>query len=172
MGTPIVALLVVVGLMLMLALFAKGGPAETMTAPGLPPELSGMANLGLPELGSVASRLFTELGFSTLASHEREDRIDLTVVDPTPVTGQTVYIRCVLPPKDVGSVQSHEVQAALDAARGENLTKAIVITPGTFSDEAKLVSHAAPLELIDGGALATLLRTHLPDVANRLGLPR
>ncbi|MGQ0508096.1 MAG: restriction endonuclease, partial [Myxococcaceae bacterium] len=61
---------------------------------------------------------------------------------------------------------------ALDTARGENLGKAFVVTPGPFSDEAKLVAQGAPLELVDGATLAQLIRQHLPDVANRLGLPR
>jgi hypothetical protein len=171
MGTPLVAVAAVVLLLLMLALFARGGPTETIQTPGLPSELSGLAQLSLGELGSIAHRLFAELGFTTVNTHERPDRVDLTVTDPTPVTGQTVYIRCVLPP-ETGAVASHEVQAAMDAARGENLAKAIVLCPGSFTDEARLVSQGAPLELIDGPALGTLLRTHLPDVANRLGLPR
>ncbi len=69
-------------------------------------------------------------------------------------------------------MQSAEVQAALDTARGENLAKAEVITTGTFSNEAKLVSQQTAVELIDGATLAGLIRKHLPDVANRLGLPR
>ena len=48
----------------------------------------------------------------------------------------------------------------------------MVITPSVFSDEAKLVSRDSSLELIDGAKLAELLRAHLPDVANRLGVPR
>jgi len=171
MGTPLVALFVVVLLLLVLALFSRGGPTETLPATGLPAELQGLSQLQLSELGSIASRLFTEMGFATLRLEERPDRIDLTVQDPTPVTGQTVYVRCVLPPES-GSVASHEVQAALDASRGENLVKAVVVCPASFTDEARLVSQGAPVELIDAKALGTLLRTHLPDVANRLGLPR
>jgi hypothetical protein len=169
MGTPIIALLIVLGVLFLLALFGRGGPTETVSAAA--PDLAGLASLQLAELGSIAGRLFMELGFSMVSTHERPDRIDLKMVDPTPVTGQTLYVRCV-PTPELGAVQSHEVQAALDAARGDNLSKAVVVTPGAFSDEARLVSRDAPLELIDGSALAGLLRTHLPDVANRLGIPR
>jgi hypothetical protein len=171
MGSLLIAAVLVLALMLLLAMFAKGGPTETISTTGLPPELAGMGALQLPELASVTDRLFTELGFSTLSRHERPDRVDLTMQDPTPVTGQTLYIRCILSPPD-GAIQSAEVQAAMDAARGENLAKAVVVSSGIFSDEAQLVSRNAPLELIDGRALAGLLRTHLPDVANRLGVPR
>lgn len=171
MGTVLLAGLVFIGLLLALALFARGGPTETIRAQGLPPELSGLANLELAELGSVAQRLFSEMGFAVRAQSQHEGRVDLIVEDPTPVTGQRAYVRCVLTPP-AGAVESAEVQAALDTARGESLAKAVVVTPGTFSDEARLLSKASALELIDGVKLSELLRAHLPDVANRLGIPR
>lgn len=171
MGSLLIAGVIVLGIFLMLALFARGGPTETIQAAGLPPEVAGVAKLSLPELGSVTARLFNELGFNTVDQSEQPGRFDLRMADPTPVTGQRVYIRCVLTP-EAGAVQSAEVQAALDTARHENLTKGIVVTTGLFSDEARLVSQGAAVELIDGAALAGLIRTHLPDVANRLGLPR
>jgi len=117
------------------------------------------------------ARLFGELGFSLIRGENQPNRVDLRVVDPTPVTGQSLYIRCLLVP-EAGAVESAEVQAALDTAKGENLAKAVVVTPGQFSDEAKLVSQSSSVELIDGPALGQLLRKHLPDVANRLGIPR
>ncbi len=171
MASLVFAGILLVALFLVLALFARGGPTETIAAKGLPPELSGVAKLSLHELGSVANRLFNELGFQTVSQNAFSDRYDLIVEDPTPITGQRIYIRCVLTP-EAGAVQSAEVQAALDTARGENLAKAEVITTGTFSNEAKLVSQQTAVELIDGATLAALIRKHLPDVANRLGLPR
>jgi hypothetical protein len=47
-----------------------------------------------------------------------------------------------------------------------------VVTTATFSDEAKLVAKGTSVELVDGNQLASMLRQHLPDVANRLGIPR
>ncbi len=171
MASLVLAGILLLALFLVLALFTRGGPTETIAAKGLPPELSGIAKLSLHELGSVANRLFNELGFQTVSQNTFPDRYDLIVEDPTPITGQRIYIRCVLTP-EAGAVQSAEVQAALDTARGENLAKAEVITTGAFSNEAKLVSQQTAVELIDGATLAGLIRKHLPDVANRLGLPR
>lgn len=170
-GSLLIAGLAVVGLFLYLALFARGGPTETIAPGGLAPELAGISRLSLPELGSVVARVFDELGFLTLSSAVLPARCDLVVLDPTPVTGQKVYVRCLLTP-EAGAVQSAEVQAALDMARHSSLHKAVVVTPGAFSHEAQLVSQGASLELIDGTQLAALLRQHLPDVANQLGLPR
>ncbi|MGQ0507932.1 MAG: hypothetical protein ACT4TC_21730, partial [Myxococcaceae bacterium] len=120
MGTPLIAGAIVILLFLVLALFARGGPTETLSSTGLPEDAAGVTRLSLSELGSVTSRLFNELGFTTLGQEPRENRFDLRLEDPTPVTGQKAYVRCVLRP-DVGAVQSAEVQAALDTARGENL---------------------------------------------------
>ncbi len=171
MGPLLLAGVVLLILFLSLALFARGGPTETIQAAGLPDELSGLTKLTLSELGSISERLFSELGFTTTARSEQPGRIDLSMQDPTPVTGQQIYVRCVLAP-EAGAVQSAEVQAALDTARGESWAKAVVVCPGTFSDEARLISAGSPVELIDGVQLAQLLRAHLPDAANRLGLPR
>lgn len=171
MGPLLLGGAVMVVIFLVLAIFGRGGPTETIGAAGLPAELQGIAKITLAELGSVAQRLFNELGFSLVDQSELPGRFDLRMADPTPVTGQRVYIRCVLTPEQ-GAVQSAEVQAALDTARHEQLAKAVVVTPGIFSDEAQLVARDAPLELIDGVKLAALLRQHLPDVANRLGVPR
>lgn len=171
MGPVLLAGVVLFAIFLSLALFARGGATETISATGLAEEARGVAALGLEELGSVSGRLFNELGFQTASASAQPGRYDLRVEDPTPVTGQKVYIRCLLRP-EAGAVESAQVQAALDTARHEQLSKAVVITVATFSDEAKLLGQGSSVELIDGNQLAALLRQHLPDVANRLGLPR
>jgi hypothetical protein len=170
-GPVLIAGVVLVAIFLSLALFARGGPTETISAAGLTDEAKGVATLGLEELGSVAGRLFNELGFQTVNAEQAPGRMDLRLADPTPVTGQKIYLRCLLKP-EAGAVESAQVQAALDTARHEQLSKAVVLTVATFSDEAKLLAQGGGVELIDGNQLAALLRQHLPDVANRLGLPR
>lgn len=171
MGPVLIAGVVLLAIFLSLALFARGGATETIRSTGLFPEAQGVSTLGLEELGSVAGRLFNELGFTGISTELLPGRYDLRMEDPTPVTGQRVYIRCLLLP-EAGAVESAQVQAALDTARHEQLSKAVVLSVATFSDEAKLLAQGGGVELIDGNQLALLLRQHLPDVANRLGLPR
>jgi hypothetical protein len=169
MGPLFLAAVVLLLVFLALAVFGRGGPTETLPTAGVAPE--GLSRLSLAELGSVSERLFSELGLTTASRSVAADRIDLILEDPTPVTGQRVYVRCLLTPA-AGAVESAEVQAALDTARHAQLTKAIVVTPGQFSDEARLVALDSSVELIAGPQLAELLRSHLADVANRLGIPR
>src|SRR5690349_16176045 len=113
MGPLLLAGLAVLALFVLLAIFARGGPTETLPTSEAPPEAAGLAKLSLSELASVTARLFNELGFALEDQSELPGRVDLRMRDPTPVTGQAVYIRCLLTP-EAGAVQSAEVQAALD----------------------------------------------------------
>jgi len=62
MDTLVLAGVVVVALFLLLALFARGGATEPVTPSGVPAYAAGIAKLTLPELASITSRLFNELG--------------------------------------------------------------------------------------------------------------
>src|SRR5688500_19028165 len=97
MGPLFLAAIVLLLLFLALALFARGGPTETVPGSGRAPDA--LVQLSLSELGSVSGRLFSELGLNTTSSSEAAGRIDLILEDPTPVTGQRVYVRCLLTPE-------------------------------------------------------------------------
>jgi hypothetical protein len=43
--------------------------------------------------------------------------------------------------------------------------KALVATGGGFSPEARAAAEGAPLELLDGASLLSLVKKHLPPVA-------
>ncbi len=169
MGTLFVAAVAVVAVLLALAFFARGGATET---PGTALAPRGEAAPLFAEMDAAAyaeflRRLVSELGFEVLSCEAREERVDVVAEDPTPITGQRAYVRGVLFPAD-GMVQSAEVQAALDNARGSGLGKAIVVTPALFSKEAELLARDASVDLIDGPELEKLVRKHLPDLASRL----
>src|ERR1043165_76590 len=121
MGPVLLAGIVLLAIFLSLALFARGGATETISASGLSDEAKGVATLGLEEMGSVASRLFNERGFTTPSASPQPGRYDLRMEDPTPVTGQKVYIRCLLLP-EAGAVEGAQVQAALATARPAQLS--------------------------------------------------
>lgn len=153
--SPILIGLVLFGvLMLLLALFSGRGAGETIQPserPGPAP-----ANLTLPELTRVLRDAFTDRGFIVLSEMEEPERSDLLLRDASPLTGQTVYVRCLVLP-DGAVVDSVEVQAALDRIHGDQIEKAIVATPGSFSSEARLLAEGANVELLDGSAVAELL---------------
>ncbi len=61
-------------------------------------------------------------------------------------------------------IDGDEVRALADAARNESAGKAVLVTLGGFSDDAREAAKDQPLELVDGGALAELVKKHLPQV--------
>jgi hypothetical protein len=153
-----------------LAVFARGGPTETHRVGARSPDQV-LSALSLDELSRVSTRILNEMGFRIIASTPTPTHVDVIADDPTPITGQRVYVR-ILPAPPGGFVESVEVQAAMDAARGEGLSKAIVLSPAQFSEEARSTAMDVQLELIGGSELEDLCRRYVLDVAARLGPPR
>lgn len=147
--SPILFGLVIVGvLMLLLALFAGRGAGETPAGRAPAP-----LDLTLPELTRALREAFIARGFTVLSEEDEPGHADLLLEDASPLTGQTIYVRCLAG----GAVDSVEVQAALDRIRGDQLEKAIVATPGEFSQEARALARGANVELLDGAALKLML---------------
>ena len=162
MSPVLIGLLLFGVLMLLLALFSGRGAGETVQVPEQPGPA--LADLPLPELTRALRAELTSRGFTVLSEAQEPGRADLVLRDASPLTGQTVYVRCIAPPGGA-AVESVEVQAALDRIRGEQLEKAIVATPGSFSSEARLLAQDANVELLDGPALAGLLGRGVPGRA-------
>src|SRR5688500_7028297 len=82
---------------------ALGARAEPPTA---------LAQLEVAELTELVATLFENRGFGIATEVVREDESDLIAEDPTPVTGQRIYVRTVRV-RSGGLVSSVEVQACL-----------------------------------------------------------
>jgi len=118
--------------------------------------------LGVQGLHRALRRLFGEMGFETDDGELGEDSVAFHAVDPTPIRGGRVYVQGVLAAPGV-AVGGDEVRALLDAARGESAGKAVLVTLGRFGPDAREAARDAPVELVDGEALAALLRKHVPQ---------
>ncbi len=154
---------------LLLAIFGgKGGPHEPApeAAPGRADHW--LSRLTLDSLEKLLGRLFAAMRFTVERSEVRAGRLDMVVVDPTPLLGGRVHVRGIVY-ADHGMIEQTEVQAALDEARGEGLAKAVVVSPLGFSDEARLAVRSTPCDLVDGEALLELLRRHLPEAVESAG---
>lgn len=123
-----------------------------------------IGRLDAHDLGKLLDQLFSELKFEVEDARYSGNVVDLFAVNPTPITGGRIYIRGVAHPP-LGVVGEEEVRVALDTARAEMAGKALVATGGTFSPEAKAAADGAPLELLDGPTLMTLIKKHLPPTA-------
>ena len=155
-------LLVVVFLALMLT---RGVEHEVIGTTGIHPGHPALYALNVDDLAELVGRLFKKRGLLILDNDDPRDGRDFEAVDPAPLSGQRLFVRVA--PGAV--VESPEVQGAIDHAKGE-VGRAVVVTPGEFSDQARILETKGVVELIDGDALLGLVRAELPEEAKQLGL--
>jgi hypothetical protein len=151
----------VVGFML-IAFISKAAPSASALATA-----SGdnwIARISPEEFQRLLVSLFTEMKFDVDSSSLRAGDVDLFAVNPTPITGARIYVRGVFHPP-LGLVGEDEVRIALETARAEMAGKAIVVTPGGFTPDAKASARGTPVDLLDGVALLALVKKHLPQIA-------
>jgi hypothetical protein len=123
-----------------------------------------ISRLEADELARLLTMLFGELKYEVQDTRVGEGVVDLFAVNPTPITGGRIYVRGIAHPQQ-GTVGEDEVRVALDTARAEMAGKALVATGGVFSPEARAAAEGAPVELLDGATLLTLVKKHLPPIA-------
>jgi hypothetical protein len=123
-----------------------------------------ISRLDADQLGRLLTMLFGELKYEVEDARIGDGVVDLFAVNPTPITGGRIYVRGIAKPP-LGTVGEEEVRVALDTARAEMAGKALVATGGIFSPEARAAAEGAPVELLDGPTLLTLIKKHLPPIA-------
>jgi hypothetical protein len=123
-----------------------------------------ISRLEAEELARLLTMLFGELKYEVQDTRVGDGVVDLFAVNPTPITGGRIYVRGIAHPPQ-GTVGEDEVRVALDTARAEMAGKALVATGGVFSPEARAAAEGAPVELLDGATLLTLIKKHLPPIA-------
>jgi len=152
------------GFALILLLGRGQGTSPAASAPaGGDGELEWVLARGPDGLERLLRMLFGEMGFEV----ERADRaagggVDLVAVDARPIRGGRVWVHGAWPSPGE-AVDGEAVRALLDAARGEAAGKAVLVTLGRFTAEAREAARDAPVELVDGAELAALVKRHLPQ---------
>lgn len=134
-----------------------GGPDAER---GVAPELAWLAPHGAAGLERLLLALFAELGFEPGTPARREDAVEFEAVNPAPIKGGRLR---VLGLAGGGEVDADAVRALLDAARADGAGKAVLVTAGRFAEDARAAAQDAPIDLVDGAALAALVRKHLPQ---------
>jgi restriction system protein len=155
-----------VGFVLIL-LAGRGQPVSpAAAAPGAPREepsdLSWVRERGPDAFERLLRRLFEEMGLEPGASERADASVWFAASDPRPIRGGRVYVQGLASPPG-GRVDGDEVRALADAARAEGAGKAVLVTLGEFSEDAREAAKDLPVELVDGDALAALVKRHLPQ---------
>ncbi len=94
----------------------------------------------------------------------KQGQIDITAVNPQPITGGEYIVHCVMAPPDE-PINSTRIIALSDTVRAEGASKGIFITTGFFSEEVPKLVEGPPLELINGQRLRQILGEHRISLA-------
>jgi hypothetical protein len=150
----------------LILLIGRGEPVSPAASvdrasPG-PTELAWIGAAGIGGFQRILRALFAEMGFAPEPGQGSPDAVEFFARDPTPIRGGRIYVRGLLaPPADL--VGAEEVRALVETARGESLGKAVLVTLGRFSAEARDAARDQPVDLLDGDELAALVKRHLPQ---------
>jgi hypothetical protein len=125
-------------------------------------ELDWVRGFGIEGFQRLLLTLFTEMGFHPERSERGRTSVDLYANDPTPIKGGRLYVRGVLLDPGV-SLGDDEVRNLIEAARAEFVGKGVLVTLGSFTAEARDTARGNPIDLVDGSALAKLVKKHLPQ---------
>ncbi|HET9595912.1 MAG TPA: restriction endonuclease [Anaeromyxobacteraceae bacterium] len=155
-----VATLVGFGLIMLAGAGRHTSPAAAESAGAA--ELGWVKDGGVERFEKMLVRLFGEMGFTAEPGDRGQGTIDFYATDPTPIRGGRIYVRGVLPATAV-PVDADEVLTLIDTARAESVGKAVLVTLGRFSEEARDTAKGNPVDLVDGDALAALVKKHLPQ---------
>ena len=162
MSIILIALVALAAGFVLIAFISKAAPSASAVAAA-----SGdnwIARIAPEEFQRLLSSLFAEMKFDVESCALSGGDVDVVAVNPTPMTGARIYVRGVLHPP-LGLVGEDEVRVALETARAEMAGKAIVVTPGGFTPDAKASAKGTPVDLLDGVALLALVKKHLPQIA-------
>jgi restriction endonuclease Mrr len=155
----------VVGFLLIL-LAGSGKPVSPAASVGAHGEastdLAWVRTYGVEGFERMLLTLFSEMGFTAERSDRGQGTVDFYAVDPTPIRGGRIYVRGVFD-DHAEPLDAEEVLTLIDTARGEYVSKAVLVTLGRISDEARDTAKDNPVDLLDGAALATLVKKHLPQ---------
>lgn len=124
-------------------------------------EMAWVRGYGIEGFQRLLLTLFTEMGFHPERSERGSASVDLFANDPTPIRGGRLYVHGLF--GDRGPTDAEEVRNTIESARAEFVGKGVLVTLGTFTSDAQDAARGNPIDLIDGDALAKLVRKHLPQ---------
>lgn len=136
---------------------ARGGTDQATSA-----ELAWVRPLGSQGFLRLLVALFGEMGFDAEPSEPDAETVEFFAVNPAPIRGGRILVQGRLAGAS-DAIDGDAVRTLLDTARAESAGKAVLITLGRFSLDAREAARENPVDLVDGDDLAALLKKHLPQ---------
>jgi hypothetical protein len=151
---------------LLILLIGKGQPVSPAAPENLAREGHGevawVRGYGIEGFQRLILTLFAEMGFQPERSERGAATVDLYANDPTPIRGGRLYVHALLGAPGVPT-DADEVRNLIETARAEFVGKGILVILGAFTSDARDAAKGNPVDLIDGDALAKLMRKHMPQ---------
>jgi len=161
----LVAAATLVGFLLIL-LAGRGQPISPASPGGAPQaeagELAWVRTFGGEGYRRLLVALFGEMGFDAEPGRSGTETVEFQAVNPAPIRGGRILVHGVLASSGA-AVAGDAVRLLLDTARAESVGRAVLVTLGRFSEDAQEAARDNPVDLIDGDALAALMKKHLPQ---------
>lgn len=158
----LVTIAILVGLALVLLINRSSPPVAAEKAYYQPRgvEQQRLERLGPEQFERLCIRLLEEMGLVINSfNSNKQGRIDITALNPQPITGGDYIIHCMLVPPGE-PIDSTRIIALSDTVRAEGASKGIFITTGFFSEEVPKLIEGPPLELINGQRLRQIMGEH------------
>ena len=166
MGILVVAVVATLIGFLLILLIGRGQPVSPAAPENLAREDRGatawVREFGIEGFQRLLLTLFTEMGFHPERSERGKGSVDLYANDPTPIRGGRLYVHGFFGAPGE-AVDADEVRNCIETARAEFVGKAVLLTLGGFTSDARDAARGNPVDLVDGEELGRLMRKHLPQ---------
>ncbi len=163
----LVTIAILAGLALILLLNRSSAPVAAEKAYYQPRgvEQQRLERLAPEQFERLCIRLLEQMGLVINSfNSNKHGQIDITAVNPQPITGGEYIVHCILALPDE-PINSTRIIALSDTVRAEGASKGILITTGFFSEEVPKLVEGPPLELINGQRLRQILGEHRISLA-------
>lgn len=157
----------------LILLIAIGSPRPGAVELG--PEASGNPLVGLDseQLGKLVAALLDRMGLELeRISGGPGEILEIRAVNPTPVTGGTLLVHCVVPPAETGRLDGVAVGAFIRAMRSAYVSKGLLFTTGTITPDGRLAAEDTPVELFDRDQIMVLVDRYFGEDRAHEDLPR
>ena len=158
----LVTIAILAGLALILLLNRSSAPVAAEKAYYQPRgvEQQRLERLAPEQFERLCIRLLEEMGLVINSfNSNKHGQIDITAVNPQPITGGEYIVHCLLAAPDE-PIDLTQLVALSDTVRAEGASKGILLTTGFFSEEALKPVEGPLLELINGHRLRQILIEH------------
>jgi hypothetical protein len=149
---------------LLILLIAIGSPRPAPIDMRVESGNSPLVELDSEQLGKLVTALLDKMGLEIERIQGGAGEIlEIRAVNPTPITGGTILVHCIIPPAETGRLDGPLVSTFIRAMRTAYVSKGLLFTTGKFTADGRLAADDAPVELFDRDQILKLIGQYFGD---------